>query len=340
MGIRFGLQRHFLLKGEFDIISDGEFSKSNQIFEAAIVELKRQGLGKVDHHIPISKEDLEKIQSSYNPSSPDPKSLQQVVWFNIMFHLIRRGRENLRLLTKESLAVQVDAARKKFVDQVVDELDKNHRANDQPDDSSGEGRMHERPESPYCPVKTFELYLCKLNPALSCLWQRPRATEHFSHSDEVWYCNVPLGKNTLGNFMSSISNELKLSQKYTNHCIRATAVTLLDEYGNFEARHIMRVSGHKSESTIRSYSRRLSEVKQKEISHALSSACSVGNLESTSPAIVAMHEQTSENSPGRSAVPNSPVTMQNFASNSQETVNFNSGAFSGANVTINFFNSK
>ena len=33
MGIRFGLQRHFLLKRELDIISDGEFSKSNQIFE-------------------------------------------------------------------------------------------------------------------------------------------------------------------------------------------------------------------------------------------------------------------------------------------------------------------
>ena len=79
MGIRFGLQRHFLLKGEFDIISDGEFSKSNQIFEAAIVELKRQGLGKVDHHIPISKEDLEKIQSSYNPSSPDPKCQEAVL---------------------------------------------------------------------------------------------------------------------------------------------------------------------------------------------------------------------------------------------------------------------
>ena len=50
-----------------------------------IVELKRQGFGKFDHHRPISKEDLDKIRSSYNPSSPDPKSLQQVVWFNLMF---------------------------------------------------------------------------------------------------------------------------------------------------------------------------------------------------------------------------------------------------------------
>ena len=128
--------------------------------------------------------------------------------------------------------------------------------------------MHERPESPYCPVKTFEIYISKLNPVLSCLWQRPRATDSFSHS---------------------ISKELKLSQKYTNHCIRAKAVSLLDEC-NFEARHIMRVSGHKSESSIRSYSRRLSEVKRKEISHALTSACSVKNLESTSTAIVTMHE--------------------------------------------------
>jgi len=55
--------------------------------------------------------------------------------------------------------VQVDAAGKKFVYQVVDELEKNHRANNQPDDSPGEGCMYERPKSPYCPVKTFKLYL-------------------------------------------------------------------------------------------------------------------------------------------------------------------------------------
>ena len=65
--------------------------------------------------------------------------------------------------------------------------------------------------------------------------------------------------------MKRISEDLELSQTYTNHYIRTTAVSLLDEC-NFEARHIMRVSGHKSESSIRSYSRRLSETKQKQIS--------------------------------------------------------------------------
>jgi len=56
--------------------------------------LKQQRFGKVDHHIPTSKEDLEKIPSSYNPSSPDPKSFQQAVWFNIIVYLIRRGRKS------------------------------------------------------------------------------------------------------------------------------------------------------------------------------------------------------------------------------------------------------
>ena len=54
--------------------------------------------------------------------------------------------------------------------------------------------MYERPKSPYCPVKTFELYLSQLNPSLSCLWQRPSARESFSERDVVWYCNAPLGK--------------------------------------------------------------------------------------------------------------------------------------------------
>ena len=45
---------------------------------------------------------------------------------------------------------------------------------------------------------------------------------------------------------------LQGSRIYTNHSIRATAVTIVDKCG-YEARHIMAVSGHKSESSMRSY---------------------------------------------------------------------------------------
>ena len=123
--IRFGLQRHFMLKREFNIISDPLFKQSNQVFEAVEVELKRQGLAKVEHHEPILTEDLAKIYSWYDPSSPDPKSLQYFVWFSIMFHLIYRGRENLHLHKRQSFSVRADGAGQKYVYQPLDELDKN-----------------------------------------------------------------------------------------------------------------------------------------------------------------------------------------------------------------------
>ena len=38
--IQFGLQRHFMLKRQFNIISDPLFKQSNQVFDAVVVELK------------------------------------------------------------------------------------------------------------------------------------------------------------------------------------------------------------------------------------------------------------------------------------------------------------
>ena len=80
---------------------------------------------------------------------------------------------------------------------------------------------------------------------------------------------VPGDKNTLSAKMTKISQLAKLSTKYTNHSIRATCITLLNQAG-VEARHIMRISGHRSESSIRSYSHRLSKNKKREISETLS----------------------------------------------------------------------
>jgi integrase len=60
-----------------------------------------------------------------------------------------------------------------------------------------------------------------------------------------------LEKNTLGDKMKNLLN---LSKLYTNHSLRATTITLLDNKG-FEARHTMSISGHKTKSSIRSYSR-------------------------------------------------------------------------------------
>ena len=85
----------------------------------------------------------------------------------------------------------------------------------------------------------------------------------------MWYSKAALGRNTLASMMPDISRVAGLSQRYTNHCIRATSIQTLDRAG-FEARHITRITGHKSESSIKSYSKRLSENTKRLMSNTLS----------------------------------------------------------------------
>ena len=70
--------------------------------------------------------------------------------------------------------------------------------------------------------------------------------------------------------MKKVSKEADLSKTYSNHSIRATTVTILDK-SDFEARHIMSVSAHRSGSSIQSYSK-TDEATKKQISETLTSA--------------------------------------------------------------------
>ena len=119
-----------------------------------------------------------------------------------------------------------------------------------------------------CPVASFEKYLQHLNPKNEFLFQRPR--KKVSSSSVVWYDNMIVGERLLGDMMKRISKEAKLSRIYTNHSIRATAVTILHKSG-FEARHIMTVSGHRYESSIRAYSK-TDQTTKKRMSETLTAA--------------------------------------------------------------------
>ena len=77
-----------------------------------------------NHYPEIEPEDLRKVYQSFDPNCPN--GLQEKVWFDIMFHLVRRGRENLRGMTREIFAVSSDATGKKFIFQNKSEIVKNH----------------------------------------------------------------------------------------------------------------------------------------------------------------------------------------------------------------------
>lgn len=236
-----------------------------------------------------------------------PVGLQNKVIFEIIFYLCRRGQENLREMDQDTFTVKRDGNGRKYIQQKSGEQDKNHRVDDNGDQSTGEGRIYETKDRK-CPVASYEKYVSKLpkgtdqrgKPVNNSLWMKP--LDSFIDSDAVWYCNMAIGKNTLVSFMSTLSQKAGLSMKYTNHCIRATNITELDRAG-FDSRHIMRVTGHKNAQSIASYAVHLSEAKKQDISDALSALRGDGeDVEEGAVAVVPAKRRMVENT-AAAAVP-------------------------------------
>ena len=91
--------------------------------------------------------------------------------------------------------------------------------------------------------------------------QCPRE-EFQAKKDQVWFWNSPIGESTFGNMIKAMSLAASIIPHLTNHCVRATLVTVLSDH-NVEARHIKVVAGHKSTTSIESYNARAS-LQQKE----------------------------------------------------------------------------
>ena len=93
--LRLGLNRHFKATRGFDIINDSEFTDASKVFGAKCVDLKRQGLAKVEHKPPICEEDLKKLYESTAFGLNDPERLQtKVFFFEVMLYFCRRGRQS------------------------------------------------------------------------------------------------------------------------------------------------------------------------------------------------------------------------------------------------------
>ncbi|KAJ8320533.1 LOW QUALITY PROTEIN: hypothetical protein KUTeg_002120 [Tegillarca granosa] len=263
-------------KTNMDSTKDSAFTNSNQVFQAVATDLKRKGLIKVDNRPPISEQDLKKIHTDET----------HVFDVNTPYGLQRKGN-----MTIDTFQLGTDDTGRRFIYQAVDELDKNHRA-DYSTESVTEGRMFEVQgkaiTQPPLLYSLNVLYTRVFTPTLDWtanehallnvdihqskrkdLWQRPK--DSFLASDSTWYYDAVLGKNTLSELMSKISETGKLSRVYKNHSVRATSITVLVTVG-ISGIHISRISDHKSESSLKSYSHHVSDSKKREISDTLTNA--------------------------------------------------------------------
>ena len=231
------------------------------------------------HKKAISKQQVEKLFQSgeLGPAdTKDPAQLQRTAWFYLGIYFGRRGRENQRDMKPAMLALRATPQGEEYFELNREfpgslPATKNHQGGLSDAEDESDAKIFAVPESAKCPVKTIKNYLSHLNPKLDCLFQRPREGRSFKPGeDKVWYCNSPLGVNILDSMLKLMSSRAGIQPQLTNHCLRATSVTVLSD-NNYETRHIKSVTGHKSDSSIESYNDRPSLDQQKKMSEALSS---------------------------------------------------------------------
>ena len=171
--------------------------------------------------------------------------------FEVILYFCRRGQENLHPLKVSDFEIKIGADRYKYVQKITSELDKNHQGNSVISDIEGTGgKMYETSGNAMCPVASFAKYLSKRHNDIDRLFLHPK--DGFVESESVWYRKEPISTNTMAGFMKRLSHTAELSTEYTNHCIRATTITILNDSG-FESRHIVTVSGQKNQASLTSY---------------------------------------------------------------------------------------
>ena len=247
------------------IISDLQFKEANDALDAFAKSIRREGkVGGGVHKNPITKEQIEMLFERQQVGPADakcPSQLLRTSWFYITLYFGQRGRENQRQMTKTMLALRQRTPLGKRYYELQRQIPgavlatKNHQGglNDEEDES--DGKMFEVRGSPRCPVQTMENYISHLNPKMDFHFQRPRVVSNMFNPEAnmVWFCNSPLGTSFLSSMMRTMFLKAEINPALTNHCVRATSVTILSD-ANVETRYIKCVTGHKSDTSIESYS--------------------------------------------------------------------------------------
>ena len=314
LGIRNAIERYLNnrpLNRGISITKGIDFQASNKLLQSQIKLNKRENKENTKHKPPMPEADLQKLKSSSAIRGYNPWGLLRNVWFHINLHLCRRRREGQRELTKQSFQFLMDESGREYVSMTHDEATKNHPGGiDDVSSVEKEARMYSTSDDQlFDGLNCLKMYLQKLNPRCEALFQYPKRA--VTKEDQVWYDNKPLGVNKLPGMMKEISKLASLSKIYTNHSVRATAITLWSDR-QVPSRHIMAISGHRSEASLRNYNARPSSEQLRACSDILSSALSGRPQQSQQPRFPDAVTSSNLLVPMNSTVVHSRNTAQQF----------------------------
>lgn len=308
LGLRNAIERYLNnppLNRGISITKGPDFQASNKLLQSQIKLNKRENKENTKHKPAIPTADLQKLKASQAIRGDNPWGLLRNVWLHITLYWCRRGREGQRELSKHSFQFLRDDTGEEYASMTHDEATKNHPGGIQDCSSvEKEARMYATSNDPlFDGLNCLKIYLQKLNPNTEALFQYPK--RDLNLEEPVWYESRPLGVNRLGGMMKEISRLAGLSRIFTNHSVRATAITLWSN-AQVPSRHIMAISGHRSEASLKSYNTRPSSDQLKACSTIISSALN--------------GSQQQSHMDGNFDTPSSPVSVNFTAFQSQNAV--------------------
>ena len=252
-----------------DIVRDTEFTKSNRTFDGHLKSRTESGTSRPTQHKEIvSCDDLKKMSDYLQGYENSPIILREAAWYLIAIHFITRGMEFHYQLRKQSIEFREDSDGEFLIlNQETKEI--NHQGGANKKSPLSEKRIYATGGA-LCPVTVLKLFIRKQNTSAKMLFNQIDNNALANPCKfNIWYTEKPLAKRTFEIFMKNISATAGLHQQYTAHCLHATAIQTMNDAG-YEARHIMFMSGHRNEASIRSYNRGCSTSQKKSISNTLS----------------------------------------------------------------------
>lgn len=243
----------------FSILDKGNpaFKELHLTLDRVTSDLHREGVGvnrKSAEVITIEHENIfwEKQLLGYET----PKALQRAVFFAVGLNFVLRGVQEHHDLTPQQLIrypPDTSVYSEDVYYQYTEYISKNnlHRFKDI-NSTNKSCRVYAQPDSDKCAVRLIDFYISKLPDNPPAFYLRPLGK--VPTGNRPWFCRSRVGINKLKTFVPEISAECGIDVHYTNHSLRATAVTRMYNAGVPEAL-IAEKSGHKSMKALRAYER-------------------------------------------------------------------------------------
>ena len=323
LGFRNSIERYLNNNGCIVKISRNQvFQKSKKILDAKLWINRRAGKENIQHKPVIVPSDLAKIRASPFLSVTNPGRLLRRMWLYVSLYWCRRGREGQRDLRRDSSKFTKDANGREYAVMTHEEatLKPSWWWNQQALSwTSNKALQHWSRRWCICQSQIVRVQVESLLPSIL---SKTKSQIHHRRHRVVW--KQLLGVNKLGDMMKIISKGANLSQVYTNHSVRSSAITVLSD-ANVPDRHIMFVSGHSGEQSILHYIARPSAPQLESVSDTVSNALQYNQTQSTQISTVS-------STPSATPLIESSNRMASSVSMSSASASFPSGFFNNCNI--------